>query len=70
MLKVLNKEIKPMTKFEVYQDKAGEYRWRLRSSNGELLGISEEGFASKQSCQVSIESVRKAAATAQVVDAS
>jgi len=58
-----------MQKFEVYQDKAGEYRWRLRAANGELLAITEEGFSSKQACKVSIESVRKAAAAAEVADA-
>jgi len=58
-----------MATFQVYVDKAGEYRWRLLATNKEPLAISEEGFSSKQSCTTSIESVRKAAAEADVVDA-
>lgn len=57
-----------MAKFEVYQDKTGNYRWRLKASNGEPLAISEEGFSSKRSCLNSIESVRKAAVEADILE--
>lgn len=57
-----------MAKFEVYQDKSGDYRWRLKAANGEPLAVSEEGFSSKRSCINSIESVRKAAAAADVFE--
>ena len=54
-------------KFEIYQDKAGEYRFRLYASNGELLCISEDGYASKDSCKKGIQSVAKWAPTADII---
>ena len=36
--------------FEVYKDKAGEYRWRLRAQNTKVLATSSEGYAEKRSC--------------------
>ena len=32
---------------EFYQDKAGEWRWKLVATNGEIVGASSEGFSSK-----------------------
>ena len=55
-----------MAKFQVYEDKSGEHRWRLLATNGEPLAVAEEGFSSKSSCMNSIESVRRAAAEADV----
>ena len=45
-------------KFEVYQDKAGEYRFRLKARNGEIIAVSE-GYKAKASCFNGIESVKK-----------
>ena len=53
-------------KFEMYQDKAGEYRFRLKARNGEIIAVSE-GYTAKASCLNGIESVRKNAAEAEVV---
>jgi uncharacterized protein YegP (UPF0339 family) len=53
-------------KFEVYVDKAGEYRFRLKASNGENICASE-GYKAKTSCLNGIESVRKNAPEADVV---
>jgi len=36
---------------EYYKDKAGKYRWRVKSVNGEIIGSSSQGFASKQMAQ-------------------
>lgn len=52
-------------KFEVYQDKAGEYRFRLKARNGEIIAVSE-GYKAKPSCMNGIESVRKNAPDAPV----
>lgn len=57
-----------MAKFEVYEDSRGEYRWRLKARNGEVLAIAEEGFATKDSCLRSIETVRSNATDADVVE--
>lgn len=45
-------------KFEVYKDKAGEYRFRLKAGNGEPI-LASEGYKAKASCMNGIESVRK-----------
>jgi uncharacterized protein len=54
-------------KFEVYTDKAGEYRFKLKAPNGEIIAISE-GYSSKKSCMNGIESVKKNAPTATIVE--
>ena len=52
-------------KFEVYTDKAGEYRFRLKAKNGEIIATSE-GYKAKASCFNGIESVKKNAPDAPV----
>lgn len=54
-------------KFEVYKDKAGEFRFRLKARNGEIIAVSE-GYKAKASCLNGIESVRKNAPEAEAVD--
>lgn len=53
-------------KFEVYVDKAGEFRFRLKARNGEIIAVSE-GYKAKASCLNGIESVKKNAPEAEVV---
>ena len=45
-------------KFEVYTDKAGELRFRLKARNGEIIA-SSEGYKSMKSCLNGIETVKK-----------
>lgn len=45
-------------KFELYTDKAGEFRFRLKAEDGTILAGSE-GYTKKDSCKNGIESVRK-----------
>lgn len=45
-------------KFELYTDKAGEYRFRLKAGNGEII-LASEGYKQKSSAENGIESVRK-----------
>ncbi len=45
-------------KFEVYTDKAGEFRFRLKATNGQIIAASE-GYKAKASCLNGIESVKK-----------
>ena len=52
-------------KFEVYLDKAGEYRFRLKATNGEIIATSE-GYKAKASCLNGIESVKKNAPEAPI----
>ncbi|HEX8226844.1 MAG TPA: YegP family protein [Candidatus Saccharimonadales bacterium] len=48
-------------KFIIRQDKAENWRWTLKASNGETLGRSEEPFSTKTSCIRSVEAVVRAA---------
>ena len=57
-----------MPKYEVYRDAAGEWRWRLKASNGQIIA-SGQGYATERSCRDGIESVKKHAAAAEVVEA-
>lgn len=53
-------------KFEIYTDKAGEYRFRLKATNGQVIAASE-GYKALASCKNGIESVKKNAPDAEVV---
>ena len=54
-------------KFEIYIDKAGEFRFRMRAHNGEEI-LASEGYTTKESCKNGIESVRKNAPDAKVIE--
>lgn len=45
-------------KFEVYKDNAGEYRFRLKAKNGQVIAASE-GYSGLEACLNGIESVRE-----------
>ena len=55
-------------KFEMYTDKAGEFRFRLKATNGQIIATSE-GYTSKAGCENGIASVKKNAVDAEVVEA-
>ena len=59
---------KAKASFEVYKDRGGQYRWRLRSMNKQILATSGEGYKEKRDCLAAIESVKRAAAEAAVVE--
>jgi uncharacterized protein YegP (UPF0339 family) len=50
-------------KFEVYQDTAGKYRFRLKATNGQVIATGQ-GYETKKSCLNGIESIRKNAPAA------
>ncbi len=54
-------------KFEIYTDKAGEIRFRLKATNGEIIATSE-GYKSMKSCVNGVESVKKNAADSETVE--
>jgi uncharacterized protein YegP (UPF0339 family) len=56
-------------KFEVYKDKAGEFRFRFKAANGETM-FGSEGYSSKSSAVSAIESIKKNAPGATVDDLS
>ena len=53
-------------KFEVYADKRGEFRFRLKAANGQIIAVGE-GYKAKAGCLNGIESIRKNAPDAAVI---
>ncbi|MBX0286935.1 YegP family protein [Halomicroarcula sp. F28] len=53
--------------FELYADKAGKYRWRLRHRNGNVIADSAQGYASRQKAMQGLRSVQTNAAGGAVV---
>lgn len=56
-------------KFQVFKGKDGQYYFRLRAANGEVI-CSSEGYTTKQSCLGGIEAIRAVAGSAPVEDLS
>lgn len=54
-------------KFEMYEDKSGQFRFRLKARNGQIIATSE-GYTAKAGCLNGIESVKRNAADAEVVE--
>jgi len=54
-------------KFEIYKDKAGEFRVRFRAGNGEVM-FATEGYASKSSAKNAIASIQKNGPDAEIDD--
>ncbi len=54
-------------KFEVYVDKAGEFRFRLTATNGQVIAVSE-GYKTLANCLNGVESVKKNAPEAEIVE--
>jgi hypothetical protein len=54
-------------RFEIYKDKAGEFRFRFKAPNGETM-CSSEGYAQKSSAKSAIESIKKHAPDAEIDD--
>ena len=60
--------IRPHPKFELFQDRAGKYRFRLKATNGHIIATSD-GYASKAGCLKGIELVKNHSETAQIITA-
>jgi uncharacterized protein YegP (UPF0339 family) len=61
------RETGEMYKFEVYKDKAGEFRFRFKASNGETM-FGSEGYKAKASALHAIESIKKHVPDANIDD--
>lgn len=46
--------------FQVYTDKRGEHRWRLKAGNHQIVAVSSESYVDKSSCLHSIDLVKGA----------
>jgi uncharacterized protein YegP (UPF0339 family) len=54
--------------FEVYEDSGKQFRWRVKASNGQVVGSSSESYKAKADCEKAIDLVKKGAASATVED--
>ena len=59
-------QVEKHPKFEVYLDKAGEYRFRLKAANGQIIATGES-YKQLSSCLNGIESIKKNAPDAEIV---
>ena len=59
-------QVEKHPKFEVYLDKAGEYRFRLKATNGQIIAVGES-YKALSGCLNGIESVKKNAPDAEIV---
>ena len=55
-------------RFELYEDRADEWRWRLVHDNGNVIADSGEGYATKQKARQGIRSVKENAPGAETVE--
>jgi uncharacterized protein YegP (UPF0339 family) len=56
-----------VAKFELYRDEGGEYRWRFRADNGEVVA-SGEGYLSKDDCEHAVRLMKDQVPQAEVAD--
>jgi uncharacterized protein YegP (UPF0339 family) len=54
--------------FEMYKDNGGDFRWRLKAANGQIIGTSGQGYKAKADCKHAIEVIQKGAAEAKIDD--
>ena len=64
---VENFEVQTHPKFEVYQDKAGEFRFRLKARNGQIIATGE-GYKQLASCLNGVDSIKRNAPEAEIVE--
>ena len=48
-------------KYQYYQDVSGEWRWRLRATNNQIIAVSGEGYHNKADCLHGIKLVKSSA---------
>ena len=54
--------------FEVYKDKEGEFRWRLKAANGQIIATGGQGYKAKADCEHGIDLIKEGAAKAKIKD--
>ena len=59
-------EVQKNPKFEIYTDKRGETRFRLKAKNGQIIATGE-GYTTKKACLNGVESIRKNAPDAEII---
>jgi len=56
-----------MPKFEIYKDASGQFRFRLKAPNGEIIAVGE-AYTTKDACKKGIVSVKENAPKAEIVE--
>jgi uncharacterized protein YegP (UPF0339 family) len=56
-----------VARFEIERDESGEYRWRFRTNNNEVVA-SDEGYRSRNDCEHSMQLIKEQASQAEVAD--
>ena len=54
--------------FEMYKDKADEFRWRLKGANQQIIADSGEGYKTMDSLKAGIDAVKNTVPTAKLVN--
>jgi len=57
-----------MAVLQLFKDRAGEFRWRLRADNNQVIASSGEGFRDRSDCERDMKQIMKLAPKARVVD--
>lgn len=55
-------------KFEIYEDKALMFRWRLKAANGQVVAAANKAYKDKVSCEKAVDVIKKGAPKAEVVE--
>ena len=61
-------KVKGQLTFEIFKDKDGEYRWRLKAANKAIIATGGQGYKAKADCKHGIDILMKGAAKAKVED--
>jgi uncharacterized protein YegP (UPF0339 family) len=48
-----------MAKFQIYKAANGEFRWRFRADNGEIIAIASEGYSRKADCAHAVDLIKQ-----------
>ena len=62
-------EVESQATFELYEDKGGRYRWRLRHDNGNMIAHGGQGYASRGGAEHSVERIRESVGPAEYLHA-
>ena len=65
----IKKDVATKLKFETYEDKAKQYRWRLKATNGQIIATSGQGYKDQRSCDHAIDVIKKGAEMSKVTEA-
>lgn len=61
-----DEEHRSQARYELYEDQAGEWRWRLVHRNGNIIADSGEGYTRKENAKKGLDSVRRNAGDAEI----